>query len=519
MSDGMPRRHRRHVMHGDASHFEGAPAPRLTDRVRALWADRRHRSDGRHRNAPSHGPRSSSPAAAAGAPCRWACSRSSSGATSGPIGSSARRSAPSTARRTPGSRRSRTSSAWPTIWREVKGTDIFPAGTFDGPWAFLQKRPSVHANTGLRAIIESGIDYENLEDATIPIEVVTTSLTDGRERWIGHGPAVEAILASSAIPSIFPPVIIDGDVLVDGGVVNNVPISRAMAARVRPHLRAAVRAAALPPAAAAPPGRGGRSPPSSSPSTPASSASWPSCRRTSRWWSSAAAASPRASTATSRPPRPSSKRGAPRWPTSSIAMRGPPRTWRRPGRPSAESPTRAFPGATVPLIHHQRSWWGRPLPPDRFRRPARSSASLLPGGIGGCPTPRPSRSSIRPSPAGSPGASPTGRPRRRRRPGRTSRQGATSWWPRRPARARPSRGSWSPSMPRIAPPRPERRTGGTPEVLYISPLRALAVDVHENLHVPLSEIREEAARLGLRRSRACGSPSARGTRRRPNGPP
>jgi NTE family protein len=116
------------------------------------------------------------------------------------------------------------------IWRAVTGTDIFPRGTFDGPWAFLQKRAAVHASTGLRAIIEAGIDYEDLEDAIIPIEVVTTSLTDGRERWIGHGPAVEAILASSAIPSIFPPVTIDGDVLVDGGVVNNVPISRALSA-------------------------------------------------------------------------------------------------------------------------------------------------------------------------------------------------------------------------------------------------------------------------------------------------
>ena len=116
------------------------------------------------------------------------------------------------------------------IWRDVKGTDIFPRGALDGPWAFLQKRPGVHANTGLRAIIEAGVDYEDLEDATVPIEVVATSLTDGREVWIGHGPAVEAILASSAIPSIFPPVTIDGDVLVDGGVVNNVPISRALAA-------------------------------------------------------------------------------------------------------------------------------------------------------------------------------------------------------------------------------------------------------------------------------------------------
>ncbi len=116
------------------------------------------------------------------------------------------------------------------IWRNVKGTDIFPRGALDGPWAFHQKRAAVHANSGLRAIIEAGVDFEKLEDSTIPLEVVTTSLTDGRERWITHGDSVEAILASSAIPSIFPPVVIDGDVLVDGGVVNNVPISRAIAA-------------------------------------------------------------------------------------------------------------------------------------------------------------------------------------------------------------------------------------------------------------------------------------------------
>jgi NTE family protein len=116
------------------------------------------------------------------------------------------------------------------IWRRLKGDDIFPRSALDGPWLFLQKRPAVHANKGLRTIIEAGIDFEQIEDAAIPFELVTTSLTDGRERWIAHGNAVEAILASSAIPSIFPPVTINGDVLVDGGVVNNVPISRALAA-------------------------------------------------------------------------------------------------------------------------------------------------------------------------------------------------------------------------------------------------------------------------------------------------
>jgi NTE family protein len=116
------------------------------------------------------------------------------------------------------------------VWRAIKSTDIFPRAALDGPWAFFQKRNAVHANTGLRRIIEAGVEYDNLQDARIPVEVVTTSLTDGRERWITHGNAVEAILASSAIPSIFPPVVIDGDMLVDGGVVNNVPISRAISA-------------------------------------------------------------------------------------------------------------------------------------------------------------------------------------------------------------------------------------------------------------------------------------------------
>ena len=116
------------------------------------------------------------------------------------------------------------------IWRNLTGAEIFPRSALDGPWLFFQKRPSVHANTGLRAIIEAGVHFENLENSIVPFELVTTSLTDGRERWIAHGNAVEAILASSAIPSIFPPVTIDGDVLVDGGVVNNVPISRAIAA-------------------------------------------------------------------------------------------------------------------------------------------------------------------------------------------------------------------------------------------------------------------------------------------------
>ncbi len=116
------------------------------------------------------------------------------------------------------------------IWQGLSRDSIYPQGRLHGPWRYLQQRDSVYANTGLRAVVEQGFACEQLEDAAIPVEVVATSLTDGRERWFTRGPAVEAVLASTAMPAIYPPVEIDGERYIDGGVVDNVPIGRAIEA-------------------------------------------------------------------------------------------------------------------------------------------------------------------------------------------------------------------------------------------------------------------------------------------------
>ena len=114
------------------------------------------------------------------------------------------------------------------IWHGLSGDTIFPRGRAHGPWTFFQHRQAVHANTGLRRILEEGLRFDRLEDAAVPLEVVATSLHDGAERWLTEGPVVEAVLASAAIPAMFPPVHIGGELLIDGGVVDNVPISRAI---------------------------------------------------------------------------------------------------------------------------------------------------------------------------------------------------------------------------------------------------------------------------------------------------
>lgn len=114
------------------------------------------------------------------------------------------------------------------VWRSLSGAIVFPRRRSEGPWTYFQQRPAVHANSGLRRILEDGVRFDRLEDAAVPLEVVATSLTDGRECWLTAGPVVEAVLASAAIPAMFPPVTIEGELLIDGGVVDNVPISRAI---------------------------------------------------------------------------------------------------------------------------------------------------------------------------------------------------------------------------------------------------------------------------------------------------
>ena len=115
----------------------------------------------------------------------------------------------------------------------------------------------MYPNTGIRKIVVEGINFERLEDAAIPVEVVATSLTDGRERWFTYGSAVEAVLASSAVPAIFPPVEIDGERYIDGGVVNNVPIRRAIDAGATRIVGAALHASDLHPGPAQTTGRSG----------------------------------------------------------------------------------------------------------------------------------------------------------------------------------------------------------------------------------------------------------------------
>lgn len=115
------------------------------------------------------------------------------------------------------------------VWRSLSRNDVFPTRPIIGLLGFLGVRSSLVPDTGLRRLLTDHLEFSRLEDAPIPLHVVATDVLSGQDALLSSGDAVDAIVASAAIPAVFPPVKIDGRDLFDGGVVNNTPLSHAVA--------------------------------------------------------------------------------------------------------------------------------------------------------------------------------------------------------------------------------------------------------------------------------------------------
>jgi len=69
------------------------------------------------------------------------------------------------------------------------------------------------------------LDDVDIDQLPVPYGAVATELGSGREIWLRHGKMLDAVRASCALPGIFRPAVRDGALLVDGGLVNPVPVS------------------------------------------------------------------------------------------------------------------------------------------------------------------------------------------------------------------------------------------------------------------------------------------------------
>jgi NTE family protein len=105
---------------------------------------------------------------------------------------------------------------------QVEKDDIFD-------WSILGSTRGPVTGKALEEFVGRHVKSRSLEALPVPFAAVATDLKTGEEVVLDHGPVGPAIHASSAIPGVFRPVVLGGRTLVDGGVVNPIPVSVARA--------------------------------------------------------------------------------------------------------------------------------------------------------------------------------------------------------------------------------------------------------------------------------------------------
>lgn len=113
------------------------------------------------------------------------------------------------------------------VWRTLDPRDLLPRGRMVSAVALARRGEAVHPPDGLRQTVRRAFSSASFEDLKTPFQCVATDVVTAREAWFDSGPLAEAVLASTALPAVYPAVEIDGRRYVDGGVVVDVPIRRA----------------------------------------------------------------------------------------------------------------------------------------------------------------------------------------------------------------------------------------------------------------------------------------------------
>jgi NTE family protein len=114
------------------------------------------------------------------------------------------------------------------VWHRIGRGQVFPLNPLAGFLGFFGARRHLVPDRGLRDLLVEHLEFDRLEQARVPFHVITTDVLNGSEVRLSRGPTLDAVMASAAIPGIFPPVDWGRRHLMDGGIANHAPLSDAL---------------------------------------------------------------------------------------------------------------------------------------------------------------------------------------------------------------------------------------------------------------------------------------------------
>ena len=120
------------------------------------------------------------------------------------------------------------------LWARMSRERVFPGGLLAQARTLQHTRTHLFPSTGLSTVITDFLGADlSFADLTLPFAAVTTDIATARPHVLRDGLLLPALLASAAIPGIYPPVELGSLRLYDGGLVANVPMRQAVAMGAR----------------------------------------------------------------------------------------------------------------------------------------------------------------------------------------------------------------------------------------------------------------------------------------------
>ncbi|MGQ0482066.1 MAG: patatin-like phospholipase family protein [Pseudonocardia sp.] len=114
------------------------------------------------------------------------------------------------------------------LWQSPKARRVFGAGPVDRLRELARGGVAVHPSGPLRAALTDVLGGRRIEDLPVRFECCAASIEDAAEHWFTEGPVVGAVLASAAVPGLLAPVALADRHYMDGGLVNSIPLGRAV---------------------------------------------------------------------------------------------------------------------------------------------------------------------------------------------------------------------------------------------------------------------------------------------------
>ena len=114
------------------------------------------------------------------------------------------------------------------LWSSPDIRALFAGGTVRRVRELARSGVALHSAAPLRRAATAVLGDRRIEDLPVAFACCAAGVEDAAEHWFDAGPVVDAVLASAAVPGLLPPAVVEGRHYLDGGLVDSIPLGRAV---------------------------------------------------------------------------------------------------------------------------------------------------------------------------------------------------------------------------------------------------------------------------------------------------